>query len=192
MALGAALMAQGLIMDNFPDLDRKTVTEFFFIDYKGQVRFTHYPSQDTCLMQPAQVSSPSGRADWNAQFKAFRERHPEANLVATYSNKIVDDIRSHPNVGQGFQVGDDVVVVNGGGELELHTIVEAVPITPFTSASLVDHEFRLEDGTRLHWSDIHQEWVADKQTPWSHSSRARMPLADEVLPRYETPHGIRV
>jgi hypothetical protein len=179
-------------MENFPELDRKTVTEFFFIDYKGRVRFTHYPSEDTCLMQQAHVGSVRGRAAWNAEFKAFCERHPDAHLVVTYSNKIVDDVRSHPNVGNGFQVGDDVVVANGDGDLELHTITEAVPIDAFTSASLVDQEFRLEDGTRLHWSDGHQEWAADKQTPWSHSSRARMPLANEVLPRSEPPQGPKV
>jgi hypothetical protein len=67
-----------------------------------------------------------------------------------------------------------------------------VPINPVTSASVVDYEFRLEDGTRLHWSDGHQEWAADKQTPWSHSSRARMPLANEVLPRYEPSQGLKV
>lgn len=170
-------------MDQLPDLDRDAHSEYFYLDYKSRVRFTHFPSGDTCAMQSSNVSSASGRFDWNVKMKAFSARHPNAHLVVSYSHKIVDDLRSHPNTGLSFQVGDDVVVINEDGDLQLHTAVERLPVPADRQYDLLDYDLKLDDGTRLFWDSSDQAWIAEKATPWSRSARARRPLKGEIVQR---------
>lgn len=171
-------------MDKLPRLNRDAYKEYFYLDHKHGPRFTHFPSGDTCLMQPAHLGSASGRLDWDAKMKAFVEEHPNAHVVVTYSHIIVDDLRKHPNTGLGFAPGDDVAVINEDGELRLHTVAERLPVNPICLGDL-DYELRLDDGTRLHWEFSEQAWVADKQAPWSHMTRARSPLEGEIIQRHE-------
>jgi len=182
---GPKVLHDAAIQDNLdgegglqmPKIDLNQIKEFIEIDFPRHVRFTHYPSGDTCLKQPWMASSRKGDDAWNEKRKEFFSKHPNAHLVVTaFGHEIVDDVRNFPFMGGGFEIGDEVVSMDGKGELIVRVI---------TSRDTSENLFFLEDGTLLYWSDADDGWFTDDKTPYGTGYRARKPLEGEDLPRYQ-------